>query len=158
MLEVRRAFACDGESVLTRGVHRGRAVCFSATRMMPSNPHWRARERRGRRAEVPKFQALPCLTNDDVAEVPQVARTRTVALLRSRGVLADDESGVRVVTTDEARAESEPALAELAVASLTGRVPARPELRRRRARKRPIATSWTLAGGHTEGGQVVRAP
>jgi Putative transposase len=47
-------------------------------------------------------------------------------------VLADDdESGASVITADEALAESEPALAELAVASVTGRVPAGPALRRR---------------------------
>jgi hypothetical protein len=46
-------------------------------------------------------------------------------------VLADDdESGASVVTADEALAESEPALAELAVACVTGRVPAGPALRR----------------------------
>ena len=60
------------------------------------------------------FHTLPCLTNDDVAEVLQVARTRIVALLRRKGVLAaDDESGASVVTADEVLAESEPALAAL---------------------------------------------
>ncbi len=65
------------------------------------------------------FHALPCLTNDDVSEVLQIARTRIVALLRRKGVLvADDESSASVVTADEVLAESEPALAALAVAWL----------------------------------------
>ncbi len=66
------------------------------------------------------FHALPFLTNDDVADILQIARTRIVALLRRKGVIADDdESGASVVTADATLADAEPALAELAVASVT---------------------------------------
>ncbi|MBK7583349.1 MAG: transposase [Myxococcales bacterium] len=78
------------------------------------------------------FHALPFLTNDDVADVLQIARTRIIALLRRKGVISDDdESGASVVTADATLADTEPALAELAVASTLGAVPAGPALHRR---------------------------
>ena len=72
------------------------------------------------------FHALPHLANDDVANVLQIARTRILALLRRKGVLADD-----AVSADAKLGESEPALASLAVASTLGTAPAGPALRRR---------------------------
>ncbi len=45
-------------------------------------------------------------------------------------IAADDESGASVVTSDTALAEAEPALAQLAVASTQGTVPAGPALHR----------------------------
>lgn len=72
------------------------------------------------------FHPLPFLTNDDVGDVLQVARARTLALLRRKGVIEDDS-----VTRDAELADSEPALAALAAASVTGTLPAGPALRRR---------------------------
>jgi len=75
-------------------------------------------------------------------------------------VLADDdESGVSVVTTDEALAESEPALAEIAVASVTGRVPAGPALRPRGPIKLRAGSEPSLAKAlcATEQGFSLRA-
>ncbi len=45
-------------------------------------------------------------------------------------IAADDESGASVVTSDTALAEAEPALAQLAVASTQGTLPAGPALHR----------------------------
>ena len=72
------------------------------------------------------FHALPQLTNDDVADLLHIPRTRILALLRRKGVIAGD-----TVATDAALADSEPALAGLAVASTLGTLPAGPALRRR---------------------------
>ncbi len=58
------------------------------------------------------FHALPHLANDDVADLLQIARTRILALLHRKGVLADDAMGA-----DAKLGESEPALAELADAA-----------------------------------------
>jgi hypothetical protein len=46
---------------------------------------------------------IEALTNADVAEILQIARTRIVALLRRKGVIADDDesgSGASVVTPE----------------------------------------------------------
>ena len=67
------------------------------------------------------FHPLPFLTNDDVGDVLQIARARTLALLRRKGVIEDDS-----VTRDAELADSEPALAALAAASVTGCPPVRP--------------------------------
>jgi len=72
------------------------------------------------------FHALPCLTNDDLADLLQIASTRILRLLRRQGVVEDD-----AVNADQTLADTEPALAELAVASTLGRVPAGPALRQR---------------------------
>jgi hypothetical protein len=72
------------------------------------------------------FHPLPCLTNSDVADILQIATTRILRLLRQKGVVEDGE-----VNADETLADEEPALAELAVASTLGRVPAGPALRQR---------------------------
>ena len=72
------------------------------------------------------FHPLPCLTNGDVADILQIASTRILRLLRYKGVVEDD-----MINADESLTESDPALAELAVASTLGRVPAGPALRKR---------------------------
>ena len=72
------------------------------------------------------FDPLPCLTNGDVADILQIASTRILRLLRCKGVVEDD-----MINADESLTESDPALAELAVASTLGRVPAGPALRKR---------------------------
>src|SRR5690606_9681433 len=64
--------------------------------------------------------------NGDVADILQVATTRILRLLRQKGVVEDD-----AVNADETLADTEPALAELAVASTLGRVPAGPTLRQK---------------------------
>jgi hypothetical protein len=73
----------------------------------------------------------------------QIASARIIAMLRIKGVIADDdESGASVVSADTALGSSEPALAELAVASAAGTLPAGPALRRRdpiKALRRPRA-------------------
>lgn len=66
------------------------------------------------------------MTNGDVADILQLATTRILRLLRQKGVVEDD-----TVNTDEALTDAEPALAELAVASTLGRIPAGPALRQR---------------------------
>lgn len=53
-------------------------------------------------SEIP----LPCLTNDDVADLLQIAQAGILRLLRHRGLLADD-----TVNADEAFADAEPGLA-----------------------------------------------
>ncbi|MBK7585962.1 MAG: hypothetical protein IPI67_37975 [Myxococcales bacterium] len=59
------------------------------------------------------FHPLPFLSNDDVADVLEIARARIVALLRRKGVIADDDaSGASIVTSGSALADKEPALAE----------------------------------------------
>ena len=81
------------------------------------------------------FHPLPCLTNGDVADILQIATTRILRLLRYKGVVEDD-----MINADETLTDEEPALAELAVASTLGRVPAGPALRKRdpiRLRKGP---------------------
>ena len=72
------------------------------------------------------FHPLPCLGNSDVADILQIACTRILRLLRRQGVVEDDS-----VNADETLADTEPALAELAVASTLGRVPAGPALRQK---------------------------
>jgi len=78
------------------------------------------------------------LTNNDVADVLQIARARILALLRRKGVIADANesdsgsgSGASVVSADATLADTQPALAQLAVASTLGTVPAGPALHRR---------------------------
>jgi hypothetical protein len=123
-----------------RGIEGGKSGAVTAVQRVSSdfrlNPHLHTLGLDGVFAEQPDgelaFHALPFLTNSDVADALQVARTRIVALLRRKGVIAaDDESGAGVVTNDAALADTEPALAELAVASTLGTVPAGPALRRR---------------------------
>ncbi len=90
-----------------RGLWDGKSGAVTAVQRVSSdfrlNPHFHSLALDGVFAEEQGgelvFHALPCLTNGDVAEVLQVARTRIVALLRRKGVLADDdESGASVVT------------------------------------------------------------
>jgi hypothetical protein len=78
------------------------------------------------------FHPLPCLTNSDVADILQIATTRILRLLRRKGVIEND-----AVNADETLADEEPALAQLAVASTLGWVPAGPALRQ----KEPIRLS-----------------
>jgi hypothetical protein len=117
------------------GIRAGKGGAVTAVQRVSSdlrlNPHFHTLALDGVFAEDEEggelsFHALPCLTNDDVADLLQIARTRILALLRRKRVITDD-----AVTADAALGESEPALAELAVASTLGSVPAGPALRRR---------------------------
>jgi len=117
-----------------RGVEGGRSGAVTAVQRVSSdlrlNPHMHTLALDGVFAEDAggklAFHPLPCLTNDDVADLLQIARARILALLRRERVIADD-----IVTADAKLGESEPALAGLAVASTLGTLPAGPELRRR---------------------------
>ena len=131
-----------------RGIKDGKSGAVTAVQRVSSdfrlNPHFHTISLDGVFAEETDtklaFHALPFLTNDDVADVLQIARTRIIALLRRKGVIAidddaaesatEDESVASVVSADAALADTEPALAQLAVASTLGTVPAGPELRR----------------------------
>ena len=115
-----------------RGLGGGKSGAVTAVQRVSSdlrlNPHFHSLCLDGVYFEDKKgeliFQPLPCLTNGDVADILQIACTRILRLLRQRGVVEDDS-----VNTDKALADKEPALAELAVASTLGRVPAGPPLR-----------------------------
>ena len=81
---------------------------------------------------------LPGLDSMDVAELLQVVRVRVLRFLERRGVI-EEASGLTVLPDD--LADREPALAQLAAASVSGLAPAGPERRDRPLR--PI----TLRGG-----------
>jgi putative transposase len=77
-----------------------------------------------------EFRALSRLSTTDVADALQVARARILAHLERRGVIHID-ADADVLRVDDALAEREPALAQLAAAAVSGLAPAGPELRRR---------------------------
>ena len=78
----------------------------------------------------PAFRALPRLSTTDVADALQVARVRILGHLERRGVIqVDPDAGILHV--DDELSERDPALAQLAVAAVSGLAPAGPELRRR---------------------------
>lgn len=85
-----------------------------------------------------RFCPLPRLSSTDVAELLQVVRVRILRFLERRGVIEGASEELTVLPHD--LTEREPALAELAAASVSGLMPAGPE---RRARP-PITLS---AGG-----------
>jgi hypothetical protein len=118
-----------------RGIEGGRGGAGTAVQRVSSdlrlNPHFHTGALDGVFVEDAEggelsFCALPRLTHDDVADMLQIARTRILVLLRRKGVITDD-----TVSADAKLADSEPALAELAVASTLGTLPAGPALRRR---------------------------
>ncbi|HEX5076892.1 MAG TPA: transposase [Gemmatimonadaceae bacterium] len=76
-----------------------------------------------------EFRVLPRLSTTDVADALQVARARILAYLERRNVIHIDADAV--LRVDDALAEREPALAQLAAAAVSGLAPAGPELRRR---------------------------
>lgn len=87
---------------------------------------------------TPVFHPLPGLDSMDVAELLQVVRVRLLRFLERCGVI-EETSGLTVLPDD--LADREPALAQLAAASVSGLAPAGPE--RRDRPPRPI----TLRGG-----------
>jgi hypothetical protein len=70
------------------------------------------------------------LSTTDEADALQVARARILAYLERRNVIHID-ADADILRVDDALAEREPALAQLAAAAVSGLAPAGPELRRR---------------------------
>ncbi len=89
------------------------------------------------------FHPLPALTNADVADILQIARTCIVRLLRRRGVIADDDaSDASVVALDAALEDKEPArCAGRIPSSYAARRSSHIRSRRHRPRKRTMATA-----------------
>jgi hypothetical protein len=77
-----------------------------------------------------EFRVLPRLSTNDVADALQVARARILSYLERRNVIHID-ADADVLRVDDALAERDPALAQLAAAAVSGLAPAGPELRRR---------------------------
>ena len=96
------------------------------------NPHWHglfldgvfARNGDGQ----PVFHPLPRLSTEEVGDLMQVVRVRILSHLARCGVI---EPGSELTVLDDDLAEREPALAQLAAASVAGLPPAGPELHRR---------------------------
>jgi len=80
-----------------RGIESGKGGAVTAVQRVSSDlridPHFHTLARDGVFSEDEagelSFHALPCLTNDDVADLLQIARARILALLRRKGVIAD---------------------------------------------------------------------
>jgi hypothetical protein len=101
------------------------------------NPHWHGLFVDGvyvKQADgQPVFHPLPRLCTEEVGDLMQVVRARILSHLARRGII---EAGDDLTVLDDGFAEREPALAQLAAASVAGLAPAGPELRRRPA---PVA-------------------
>ena len=76
------------------------------------------------------FHPLPSLDTSDLADLLQVIRVRVLRLLERRGVVACTDQPQLTLLEDDF-AQREPALAALAMAAVSGRLPAGPELRQR---------------------------
>ncbi|MFC1641677.1 transposase zinc-binding domain-containing protein, partial [Myxococcota bacterium] len=76
------------------------------------------------------FHSLPCLETTDVADLLQVIRVRVLRWLERQGVVECTEHP-ELTLLDDDFAEREPALAALAMAAVSGRLPAGPEIRQR---------------------------
>ncbi|MFC1643340.1 transposase [Myxococcota bacterium] len=76
------------------------------------------------------FHPLPSLETADVADLLQVIRVRVLRLLERKGVVECTEQP-ELALLDDDFAQREPALAALAMAAVSGRLPAGPELRQR---------------------------
>jgi hypothetical protein len=101
---------------------------------------------------APVFHALAELETQDVADLLQVIRVRVLAYLEKQGVI---ESRAELLLLDDGFAEREPALAQLAAASVSGLGPAGPERRNQRDAARPPLEPVCLRG---EPGVAVAAP
>jgi hypothetical protein len=153
--ELRRRLAYDGkvlsavgrifvDSVLgfyrrrmrTEGVTGGQSGAVTVVQRCNSdlklNPHWHGLFVDGvfgkQAAGSPVFHPLPRLATEEVGDLLQVVRVRILSHLARRGVI---EAGPELTVLDDGFAEREPALAQLAAASVAGLAPAGPELRRR---------------------------
>jgi hypothetical protein len=117
-----------------RGIDGGKSGAVTAGQRVSSdlrlNPHFHTLALDGVYSQDEHgqltFHPLPCLSNGDVADILQIAQTRVLRLLRRQGVIEDD-----TVNADDTLTDQEPALAELAVASTLGSVPAGPTLRQK---------------------------
>ena len=76
----------------------------------------------------PEFHPLPYLTSEDVADLLQLARVRILRFLQRQGAIVETRP-LEVSNANAATAEE--SLQQLAVAAVTGQVPAGPELRQR---------------------------
>jgi len=76
------------------------------------------------------FHPLPALCTSELADLLQVIRVRVLRFLERRGVVECVDQP-ELTLLDDGFAEREPALAALASASVSGRLPAGPELRQR---------------------------
>ena len=76
------------------------------------------------------FHPLPCLDTTDVADLLQVIRVRVLRWLERQGVVECTEHP-ELTLLDDDFAQREPALAALAQAAVSGRLPAGPEIRQR---------------------------
>jgi len=77
---------------------------------------------------TPEFHPLPYLTSEDVADLLQLARVRILRFLQRQGAIVETRP-LEVSNANAATAEE--SLQQLAVAAVTGQVPAGPELRQR---------------------------
>ncbi len=76
----------------------------------------------------PVFHTLPRISDTAVADLLQIIRTRVMrVLVRRRVVEADPDADTMLLPDD--LAERDPALAQLAAATVSGLPPAGPELR-----------------------------
>ena len=119
-----------------RGVKRGFGGAVTALQRVSSdlrlNPHFHSIALDGvfvssDRGE-PEFHALPHLDTTDVADLMQVIRVRILRYLVKAGVI---DNACELTVLEDALAEREPALAQLAAAAVSGHAPAGPELRQR---------------------------
>jgi hypothetical protein len=97
----------------------------------------------------PEFRALPRLSTTDVADALQVTGVRILRYLESRGVITlDSDADSEVLCVSEELAERDPALAQLAVAAVSGLARAGPELGRAlAARSQPSLAGLDVIGG-----------
>ena len=91
-------------------------------------------------AGQPVFRALGRLKTDEVADVVQITKARVLRALQRRGVV---RVSLEALEVDDALANRDPVLAQLAAAAVAGLLPAGPAERRRE----PLAT---LTGGGIE--------
>jgi hypothetical protein len=78
----------------------------------------------------PVFHTLPRLCTEEVGDLMQVVRARILSHLARREII---EASDDLTVLNDGFAEREPALAQLAAASVAGLAPAGPKLRRLRS-------------------------
>jgi hypothetical protein len=91
---------CYRRHMAALGIPNGKSGAVTAVQRVSSdlrlNPHFHTLALDGvfveNEAGELAFHPLPALTNADVADILQIARTRIVRLLRRKGVIADDDS------------------------------------------------------------------
>jgi hypothetical protein len=94
------------------------------------NPHWHGLFVDGVYVKQADGHPLPLLCTEEVGDLMQVVRARILSHLARRGII---EASDDLTVLNDGFAEREPALAQLAAASVAGLAPAGPELRRLRS-------------------------